>query len=67
MALPPGRGHRVCLVHHERINTSPADRPGRRQTGRARADDHDRRVDDGERTSWTWPRPGRVVASTQSG
>jgi hypothetical protein len=41
MAALPGRRHRICLVHHDRINTSPADRPGRRQTGRASADDHD--------------------------
>lgn len=40
MALPPGGGHRICLVHHERIKTSPADRPGSRQTSRASADDH---------------------------
>jgi hypothetical protein len=41
MAVLPGCSHRVCLVHHERINAGPADRPGSRQSGRARADDHD--------------------------
>ena len=40
MAVPPGGGDRICLVHHERIKTSPARRPGRRQAGRAGADDH---------------------------
>ena len=37
----PGRGDRVRLLDHERVEASPADRPGRRQTSRARADDHD--------------------------
>jgi hypothetical protein len=40
MAPPPGRGHRIGPVHHERIKTSPSDRPGRRQTSRASAHDH---------------------------
>jgi hypothetical protein len=41
MAFPPRRGYRICLVNHERVTTSPADRPGSRQAGRASADDHD--------------------------
>ena len=40
MAVPPRGSYRVRLVNHERITTSPADRPGSRQTGRASADDH---------------------------
>jgi hypothetical protein len=39
MTSPPRRGHRICPVHHERINTSPANRPGRRQTGRTSTND----------------------------
>jgi hypothetical protein len=41
MAFAPGRGDRIGLLDHDRVNTSPADRPGRRQAGRASADDRD--------------------------
>jgi hypothetical protein len=37
----PGRGDRVRLLDHERVEAGPADRRGRRQARRARADDHD--------------------------
>ena len=46
MTLPPGRGYRVCPVNHERIKTSPADRPRSRKTGRASADNHDMLIHD---------------------
>ena len=46
MTVPPGRGHRLCLVHHERVNTSPANRPGRRQTGRTSTNDDNTLVHD---------------------
>jgi hypothetical protein len=46
MAFPPGGGHRTGLVHHERIKTSPADRPGSRQPGRTSTDDHDMLIHD---------------------
>jgi hypothetical protein len=41
MAPPPGCGHRIRAVHHERITTGAAERPGRRQASRASADHHD--------------------------
>jgi hypothetical protein len=50
MAFPPGGGYRICPVNHERVKTSPSDRPRCRQAGRASADDyhlliHDASVD----------------------
>jgi hypothetical protein len=39
MTSSPGRGHRICLVHYERIHTSPATSPGCRQTGRTSTND----------------------------
>ena len=41
VASAPGRGNRVRLVDHERVEPGPADRPGRCQASRARAHDHD--------------------------
>jgi hypothetical protein len=36
MALPPRRRHRIGRIHHQRINTRPAQHPRRRQSGRPR-------------------------------
>jgi catechol 2,3-dioxygenase-like lactoylglutathione lyase family enzyme len=66
MAVPPGRGHRACPVNHERIKTSPADRPRSRQAGRASADDHDTLIHDASLS----PSPAAVNKThpaTQSG
>jgi len=38
VAAAPGRGDRVRLLDHERVEAGPTDRPGRRQACRARAD-----------------------------
>jgi hypothetical protein len=46
MAFPPGRGHRIGLVNHELIKTSPSDRPGSRQTSRASTHDHNMLIHD---------------------
>jgi hypothetical protein len=46
MAFPPGRGHRTGLVNHDRIKTSPSDRPGSRQTSRASTHDHNMLIHD---------------------
>jgi len=41
VAAAPGRRDRVRLIDHDGVEAGPADRPGRRQASRARADDHD--------------------------
>ena len=41
MAPAPGRGDRVRLLDHERVEPGPADRPGRSQASRTRAHDRD--------------------------
>jgi hypothetical protein len=41
VAAAPGRGDRVRLLDHERVTPGSADRPGRRQPCRARADNYD--------------------------
>jgi hypothetical protein len=46
MAFPPGRGHQIGLVNHERIKTSPPDRPGSRQTSTASTHDHNMLIHD---------------------
>jgi hypothetical protein len=40
VAFPPGGGYRICPVNHERVKTSPADRPRSRQARRASSHDH---------------------------
>jgi hypothetical protein len=46
MAFPPGGRYRIRPVNHERLNTSPSDRPGSRQASRASTHDHNTLIHD---------------------